>query len=126
MGSIKQTHTPWQLLTPNKDALVKEFVGRSLNELRTPALVVDRAAFRDNCTKMHQNAKDWGASFRAHLKTHKVKYTWSLGDATSRPERKISCRRIKTAAYFGCWQDERCHCLDFNGSLGGCERGIGC
>ena len=72
MESIKQTHTPLQLLTPNKDALVKEFVGKSLNELRTPALIVDRAAFRDNCAKMHQNAKDWEASFRAHLKTHKV------------------------------------------------------
>lgn len=72
MENIKQTHTPWQLLTPNKDVLVKEFVGKSLNELRTPALIVDRATFRDNCAKMHQNAKDWGASFRAHLKTHKV------------------------------------------------------
>lgn len=72
MESIKQTHTPWQLLTPNKDALVKEFIGKPLDELRTPALVVDRAAFRDNCAKMHQNAKDWGATFRAHLKTHKV------------------------------------------------------
>ncbi|KAN0100590.1 Ras family domain containing protein [Tylopilus felleus] len=71
-SSIKQTHTPWQFLTPNKDALVKEFVGKHLSELRTPALVVDRAAFRDNCSKMHQNAKDWGASFRAHLKTHKT------------------------------------------------------
>jgi D-serine ammonia-lyase len=59
-------------MTPNKDALVKEFFGKSLNELRTPALVVDRAAFRDNCAKMHENAKAWGASFRAHLKTHKV------------------------------------------------------
>ncbi|KAH7883552.1 putative serine dehydratase domain-containing protein [Phlebopus sp. FC_14] len=35
-------------------------------------MVVDRAAFKDNCTKMHQNAKDWGANFRAHLKTHKT------------------------------------------------------
>ncbi|KAG6381147.1 hypothetical protein JVT61DRAFT_5545 [Boletus reticuloceps] len=72
MESIRQTHTPWQLLTPNKDALVNEFVGKSLDELRTPALVVDRAAFRDNCAKMHENAKDWGARFRAHLKTHKT------------------------------------------------------
>ncbi|KAF8140290.1 putative serine dehydratase domain-containing protein [Boletus edulis] len=72
MESIRQTHTPWQLLTPNKDALVNEFVGKPLDELRTPALVVDRAAFRDNCAKMHENAKDWGARFRAHLKTHKT------------------------------------------------------
>ncbi|KIJ68487.1 hypothetical protein HYDPIDRAFT_106686 [Hydnomerulius pinastri MD-312] len=72
MANITQTKTPWQLLTPNKEALVAEFVGKPLDALRTPALVVDRAAFKDNCTKMHQNAKDWGASFRAHLKTHKT------------------------------------------------------
>lgn len=72
MDNIKQTKTPWPYLTPNKEALVNEFAGKPLDELRTPALVVDRAAFKDNCAKMHQNAKDWGASFRAHLKTHKV------------------------------------------------------
>ncbi|KIJ21784.1 hypothetical protein PAXINDRAFT_65301 [Paxillus involutus ATCC 200175] len=72
MDNIKQTKTPWPYLTPNKEALVNEFAGKPLDELRTPALVVDRAAFKDNCAKMHQNAKDWGASFRAHLKTHKT------------------------------------------------------
>lgn len=127
MEGIKQTHTPWQLLTPNKDALVKEFVGKPLDELRTPALVVDRAAFRDNCVKMHQNAKDWGASFRAHLKTHKVSpSTLSPGDATGRSEFRVDCRGNKTAACFRCRQDECCHRLDLDGSLGGCEGRIGC
>lgn len=55
-----------------KDALVNEFSGRSLEELRTPAFVIDRAVFAKNCAKMHHNAKKWGAKFRAHLKTHKV------------------------------------------------------
>ncbi|KAG9314332.1 ras family-domain-containing protein [Chiua virens] len=75
MENIKQTRTPRQFLTgltPSKDVLAKEFVGKHINELRTPAFVVDRAAFRDNCTKMHQSAKGWGANFRAHLKTHKT------------------------------------------------------
>ncbi|EGN92534.1 hypothetical protein SERLA73DRAFT_172763 [Serpula lacrymans var. lacrymans S7.3] len=35
-------------------------------------MVVDRAIFADNCARMHQNARDWGANFRAHLKTHKT------------------------------------------------------
>ncbi|TFY58006.1 hypothetical protein EVG20_g8321, partial [Dentipellis fragilis] len=50
-----QTSTPVDLLRlPEKDALVKEFVGKSLQQLRTPAFV------------------EWGARFRAHVKTHKT------------------------------------------------------
>ncbi|KAI6047664.1 putative serine dehydratase domain-containing protein [Pisolithus marmoratus] len=70
--NLLQTKTPWHFFSLDKDALVKEFVGKPLDALRTPALVVDRTAFKENCTKMHQNAKNWGASFRAHLKTHKT------------------------------------------------------
>jgi D-serine ammonia-lyase len=51
---------------------VQEFRGKPLSSLRTPAVIVDRAVFAQNCAKMHQNAKEWGASFRAHVKTHKV------------------------------------------------------
>ena len=58
---------------PSKDALVKRYKGKKLSELRTPALVVDRARFAQNCAQMHETAKDWDAGFRAHLKTHKVK-----------------------------------------------------
>jgi D-serine deaminase-like pyridoxal phosphate-dependent protein len=47
-------------------------VGKPLNALRTPAFVVDRAVFAKNCRKMLENARDWGATFRGHLKTHKV------------------------------------------------------
>lgn len=72
MTPLLQTETPWRFLPVDKDALVKEFVGKPLDVLRTPAFVVDRTAFKENCAKMHQNASDWGASFRAHLKTHKT------------------------------------------------------
>ena len=68
-----QTITPSQLLLkPNKQALVQEYLGKPLNGLRTPAAVIDRAVFAKNCARMHRNAKEWGASFRAHVKTHKV------------------------------------------------------
>ena len=68
-----QTTTPHQLLLrPQKDALVKQYAGKSLQTLRTPAFVIDRAIFARNCARMHENARQWGASFRAHLKTHKV------------------------------------------------------
>ncbi|KAH9003990.1 putative serine dehydratase domain-containing protein [Lactarius hatsudake] len=68
-----QTRTPFHLVNRSqKSALVAEFTGRRLRELRTPALVIDRAIFAKNCDKMHANATGYGAEFRAHLKTHKT------------------------------------------------------
>lgn len=68
-----QTYTPIHLATkPSKDRLLEEFRGKSLHAVRTPAMVIDKAIFANNCGKMHARAKEWGAAFRAHLKTHKV------------------------------------------------------
>ena len=68
-----QTTTPSDLsLRPNKQSLLQEFRGRPLDALRTPAAVIDRAVFAKNCARMHTKAKEWGAGFRAHVKTHKV------------------------------------------------------
>jgi len=68
-----QTYTPYQLSgVPQKQALINEFRGKPLSALRTPAVVIDRSVFVQNCAKMHNNAKEWGASFRAHVKTHKT------------------------------------------------------
>jgi hypothetical protein len=68
-----QTGTPLHLTSrPQKSALIAEFAGKHLQELRTPALVIDRHVFLKNCAKMHANAAGYGAAFRAHLKTHKV------------------------------------------------------
>lgn len=68
-----QTRTPFHLVgRPQKSALVAEFAGKRLHELRTPALVIDRAVFAKNCDRMHANAAGYGAEFRAHLKTHKT------------------------------------------------------
>jgi len=59
-------------LLPSKEALAKAFVGKPLTSLRTPAAIVDVAKVRDNCARMHKISLDWGALFRAHVKTHKV------------------------------------------------------
>jgi len=68
-----QTRTPVHLVgRSQKPALVTEFAGKHLCELRTPALVIDRAVFAKNCDKMHVNAAGYGAKFRAHLKSHKT------------------------------------------------------
>ncbi|KAI0068228.1 hypothetical protein BV25DRAFT_1818616 [Artomyces pyxidatus] len=82
-----QTRTPHGLLQrPSKDALVAEYVGKSLKELRTPAFVIDRAIFTNNCARMHENAKGWGVGFRAHLKTHKTTEGTKLQLISSCPE----------------------------------------
>ncbi|KAJ7265950.1 putative serine dehydratase domain-containing protein [Mycena haematopus] len=73
MPSIVQTKTPYALANlPQKDALTKEFVGQSLEALRTPAMVIDRTLFQQNCVRMLENAGEWGATLRSHLKTHKT------------------------------------------------------
>ena len=57
---------------PDKDALLEKYLGKSLDTLRTPAMIIDCRLFAQNCSSMHLKAREWGASFRAHLKTHKV------------------------------------------------------
>ncbi|KAL6309925.1 putative serine dehydratase domain-containing protein [Sparassis latifolia] len=72
-GSVIQTRTPFHISAkPEKQELVDEYRGKTLNALRTPALVIDRAIFAKNCAEMHEHAKQWGASFRAHVKSHKT------------------------------------------------------
>jgi hypothetical protein len=73
MSNLTQTKTPYALAgLPQKDALTQKFVGQPLEALRTPAMVIDRSIFQKNCLRMLQNATEWGASLRSHLKTHKV------------------------------------------------------
>ncbi|KAJ8487514.1 hypothetical protein ONZ45_g14313 [Pleurotus djamor] len=68
-----QTYTPSEIIaTTQKDALLERFRGASIDAVRTPALVIDRSVFARNCSKMHRRAQEWGAAFRAHLKTHKT------------------------------------------------------
>lgn len=64
------TFTPLELL-PRTDvgALRDEFVGRKLESLRTPALVIDRAAFKRNCENVTTQVETLGMGFRAHIKS---------------------------------------------------------
>lgn len=123
MASVSQTYTPHQLIArTEKDALINEFVGKGLNELRTPALVIDRSVFASNCARMHEKAREWGAGFRAHLKTHKVdipnrtllllRLTRSIPDC-----RGNSLATDLERGYYSC-----CGRLHSNGSVAGCER----
>jgi len=57
-------------LTPKE--LKALYVGTSIDNLPTPSFIIDRNVFEGNCAAMMKKAHDWGASFRAHLKTHKT------------------------------------------------------
>jgi hypothetical protein len=64
------TFTPLSHLTlPSRAALQDEFVGRKLTTLRTPALVVDRAGFKENCRYVADEVGKRGMTFRAHVKS---------------------------------------------------------
>lgn len=68
-----QTSTPFDIGgSPSKDFLKSKFQGQSLKGLRTPAFVIDRGVFAENCARMQASSREWGASFRAHVKTHKT------------------------------------------------------
>ncbi|WVF71093.1 hypothetical protein IAT40_005890 [Kwoniella sp. CBS 6097] len=73
MSTSTSTSTHLSLYSlPSKSALTDTFVGKKLTELRTPALVVDRKVFKDNCERVTGEAKRRGMKFRAHVKTHKT------------------------------------------------------
>lgn len=70
-----QTKTPLEDLgfsIPSKEYLVKQYVGRKLNEVRTPRIIVDRAVVKRNCERLGAIADKSGKKIRVHIKTHKV------------------------------------------------------
>jgi D-serine deaminase-like pyridoxal phosphate-dependent protein len=71
---------------PDAVALRAEYVGKSLEEIPTPAFVVNRKIVEDNCKRMLDRSRRLGASFRAHVKTHKTieGTALQLGDYSTR------------------------------------------
>jgi hypothetical protein len=112
------TATPRHLASkPDKKALVEEYVGKPLQALRTPAFVIDRSIFAQNCARMHENARNWRAGFRAHIKTHKVRFEVLLKLALI-----ILCadhRRNKASVEFDGGQGRGNRSININGSLVG-------
>ena len=43
-----------------------------MNEITTPAFLVDRATVQRNCDRMREKARSSGVAFRPHVKTHKT------------------------------------------------------
>lgn len=57
--------------SPSLSSLQLQYVGKRLEDLPTPAAVIDRAVVRRNCDAMLSVCKQLGVNFRAHVKSHK-------------------------------------------------------
>jgi D-serine deaminase-like pyridoxal phosphate-dependent protein len=55
-----------------KTAIASQYVGQRLQDLPTPAIVLDRSKIKKNCTAMLQVCKKLDVGFRAHVKSHKT------------------------------------------------------
>ncbi|KAL2158020.1 hypothetical protein VTH06DRAFT_4830 [Thermothelomyces fergusii] len=55
-----------------KSQLRSRFVGRTLSEVPTPAVVLDRAKLELNCERMLEATERLGLLWRAHIKSHKT------------------------------------------------------
>ena len=64
----------------SEEELRKYYIGKSIDEVPTPAAVLDVAIVKRHCHAMLRTVKDLGIGFRAHIKTHKVSYDNHLGD----------------------------------------------
>lgn len=65
-------HAQW------KAELVKSMVGKKLEQLRTPSLIIDKTVLENNCKKLSQIPTELDTKVRVHVKTHKVKTVPSL------------------------------------------------
>jgi D-serine deaminase-like pyridoxal phosphate-dependent protein len=69
-----------------------------LNELPTPALVLDRARLRANCDRMAKRMRNFGVDLRPHMKTAK---SWSVaGIATRGFSGALTVSTLQEAEYF--------------------------
>lgn len=54
------------------DTMRKSYIGQRLQDIPTPAAIIDLAKVRNNCELMLDAVKKLGVKFRAHVKTHKT------------------------------------------------------
>lgn len=70
---MTDTSTHLHLLPlPDRDLLLDAFKGKRLDQLRTPAAIVDRNVFTENSERVVREAKAKGLAFRIHVKSMSV------------------------------------------------------
>ncbi|KAF5507570.1 D-serine dehydratase [Colletotrichum aenigma] len=78
-----------QLRAPSVDELRKFYVGKTINDVPKPAVVVDISKAKRHCQSMLDAAKALGVGFRAHVKTHKTTQLARLQAGEDSPEVKL-------------------------------------
>jgi len=66
------TAAPFLYPTPSEAALKLHYIGRKIQDVQTPAAIIDAAVVRRNCKLMLESCAQLGVGFRAHVKTHKT------------------------------------------------------
>ena len=56
-----------------KEELVKKYVWKSIQDVPTPAAVLDLSKVKRNCDRMLKACEEVDFGWRAHIKTHKVR-----------------------------------------------------
>jgi hypothetical protein len=56
----------------SQSSLASQYVGQRLQDLPTPAVILDRSKIKKNCSAMLQVCQALDVGFRAHIKTHKT------------------------------------------------------
>ena len=60
------------VVSPSRQSLLSLFKGKQVRDIQTPALIIDRKIFVENCKKMKTALDTLEWHFRAHIKTHKT------------------------------------------------------
>lgn len=58
---------------PSLSSVKEYYIGKSLRDVPAPAVIIDKNVVEKNCNIQLNAAKSLDLSFRAHVKTHKVK-----------------------------------------------------
>ncbi|EAQ93139.1 hypothetical protein CHGG_01374 [Chaetomium globosum CBS 148.51] len=61
-----------------KEQLRAKFLGKTLNEVPTPSVILDLAKVEVNCERMLEATERLGLLWRAHIKSHKVLFSFPL------------------------------------------------
>lgn len=59
---------------PYEEELKQFYVGKDIGDVPKPAVVLDAAIVKKHCERILQTVKTLNVGFRAHVKTHKVRY----------------------------------------------------
>ncbi|OLN97366.1 D-serine dehydratase 1 [Colletotrichum chlorophyti] len=81
-----------QRFAPSLDNLREFYVGKDVTDVPKPAVVLDVAKVRRHCQSMLEAVDSLGVEFRAHVKTHKARFSKGLA------QRKKSKKRTKEVA----------------------------